>query len=186
MANHSPSVDLGNHGDVEAFEIFLCHLLGAPVGADGRKLARYQSFDVRTAGLVVGGIGSVVSDLRIGQDDNLSSIGGISENFLVACQGGIENHFAKTFALGAIALTAEDAPVFEREDCLHGFSVEWIQSSLTGIGGESVDDSHVFGRPVNKGSFAVDQIAGHRSEVAAVARNGAMIAHHKVLPRRND
>src|SRR5271154_4143779 len=126
MANDRTSVDFSDDGNVESLEVFLRHLLGAPVGADGRKLAGHQAFDVRAAGLVVGGVGSVVSDLRIGQDNNLSSIGGIGKDFLVARQGGIENHLAKTFAFGAIALTAEDAPVFEREDCLHGFSVEWI------------------------------------------------------------
>jgi hypothetical protein len=101
-------------------------LLRAPIGADGRELARDQALDIRAASLIVGGVGSVVPDLWIGQDNNLSSVRGIGEDFLVACQGGIENHFAKTFTSGAIALTAEDAPVFEREDCLHGFSVEWI------------------------------------------------------------
>jgi hypothetical protein len=138
------------------FEVFLGHLLGAPVGADGRKFARDQAFDVRTAGLVVGGVGTVISDLRIGQDNNLSSIGGIGKDFLIARQGGIENYFAKTFTFGAIALTAEDAPVFEGEECLHGFSVEWIQSSLTGISGVSVDNAHVFGRPINKRGLAVN------------------------------
>ena len=186
MAHHRSGVDLRDHRDVKPFEVFLRHLLGTPVGADGRKLAGHQAFNVGAAGFVVGGIGAVISDLRIGEDDYLSSVGRIGEDFLVACQGGIENHFAETFSFGAIALTAEDAPVFEREDCLHGFSVEWIQSSLTGINGELVDDSHVFGRPVNKGRFAVDQVARDWSEIAAVAGNGAMIAHHKILLRGND
>jgi hypothetical protein len=135
MTNHSARVNLSDYRNVKALQVFFRDLLRAPIGAYGRKLARNQALDIRTAGLVVGGIGSVVSNLWIGQDNNLPSVGRIGKDFLLASQGGIENHFAKTFSFGAIALTAEDAPVFEREDCLHGFSVEWIESSLTGIRG---------------------------------------------------
>ena len=172
MTNHSACVNLSDYRNVKAFQVFFRHLLRAPIRAYGRELARDQSLDIRAAGLVVGGVGSVVSDLWIGQDNNLSSVGRIGKDFLVASQGGIENHFAKTFASGAIALTAEDAPVFEREDCLHGFSVEWIYSSLTGRRLKClVDNAHVLRRPIDKRRLAVNQIPRHRSKVAAVTGN---------------
>src|SRR5580658_7209635 len=53
------------------------------------------------------------------------------------------------------------------------------------MSGESVDDSHVFGGPIYEGGLAVDQLARHWSEIAAVARNRAVIAHDEILPRRN-
>src|ERR1700753_2313519 len=46
------------------------------------------------------------------------------------------------------------------------------------------DDVHRFGWPVDKCCLAVDEAAIHRTEVAAVARDGAMVAHHVVAMRR--
>ncbi len=86
MANDGAGINLGDDRNVKTLEIFLRDLLRAPVGADGRKLTRHQSFDVGPAGFVIGNIGAVVSDLRIGEDNYLSSIGRIGEDFLIARQ----------------------------------------------------------------------------------------------------
>jgi hypothetical protein len=71
--------------------------------------------------------------LGIGENDNLTGIGGVGGDFLISGKGSIKNDFARAFAGVPVALAAEDAPVFERQNCLHCLSEEWIQSILTGF-----------------------------------------------------
>lgn len=40
--------------------------------------------------------------------------------------------------------------------------------------------------PVDEGGFAVDQVSGNRAEVAAIAGDGAMVAHDEVVVGRHD
>ncbi len=133
MTHQGAGVDLGEHGNLVALEIFLGNFLRTPVGADARELADDQALDVRTGRLVVFGVGAVIADLGIGENYDLPGVGRIGENFLVASDGSIKNDFAVTFAFGAEAFAVEDASVFQRKDCLHCFSEEWILSILSGI-----------------------------------------------------
>ena len=94
-------------------------MLRAPVRADLRELANDQPLDPWTRGLVVVVVGSVVADLWVGQDNNLSGVGGISKNFLIAGDGSIKNYFPVTFAFGSVAFASEDSAVFQRKDGLH-------------------------------------------------------------------
>jgi hypothetical protein len=89
----------------------------APVAGDARELADDQPFDIRLARFAVGGAGAVIADLRIGENDDLSGIGGIREDFLVTGDGGIEDDFAA--ALGGRTKTPalEDRSVFQGQDC---------------------------------------------------------------------
>src|SRR5882762_11175441 len=73
-------------------------------------------------GLIVFRVGAVVANLRIGQNHDLPGVGRVSENFLVAGNGGIKNYFPVTFAFCSVALTAEDSAIFQRKYCLHRFS----------------------------------------------------------------
>ena len=77
-------------------------------------------------GLVVVGVGAVIPDFGIGENYNLPGVGGIGEDFLVASDGGVKNNFPVTFAFGTVAFAAEDPSIFQRKDCLHCFSGEWI------------------------------------------------------------
>jgi hypothetical protein len=106
-------------------------LLRTPVGADFGKLADDQALDVGPLGFVVFGIRAVVSDFGVGQDDNLSSVGWVGENFLLAGNGSIKNDFAVALAFRAVAFASEDSAVFECKDCLHSDSWEWILEILT-------------------------------------------------------
>src|SRR5208282_4878226 len=96
-----------------------------------RKLAHDQSLDIRMHGFVVFGIRAVVSDFRVGQDDDLTAVGGVGEDFLVAGDGSIKNDFAGAFAFSAVAFASEDSAVFEGKDRLHFNSWEWILEILT-------------------------------------------------------
>jgi hypothetical protein len=133
VADQGAGVDLGQHRNGIALHVLVGDLLGAPVGADGRELADDQALDVGPGRLVVRLVGAVVADLRVGENDDLAGIGGIGGDFLVTGKRSIKNNFAPGIHLGAIAVTAKDAPVFERQNRLHRLSEEWIQSILTGF-----------------------------------------------------
>ena len=74
---------------------------GAPVARPLAQFTDYKPFGKGPCRLHIGGIGSVVSNMRIGQNNDLARIGGVGENFLIAEKGGIENNLTRTFAGGA-------------------------------------------------------------------------------------
>ena len=98
MAHQGAGVDLSEDGNGVALHVLVGDLLGAPIGADRRELADDQAFDVGPGRLVVCLVGAVVSDLGIGENDDLAGIGGIGCDFLVAGKGSIENNLALAFA----------------------------------------------------------------------------------------
>ena len=53
--------------------------------------------------------------MRIGETDDLPSVAGISENFLVTGEAGIKNDFAAAARDRAGRAAVKDAPVFQRE-----------------------------------------------------------------------
>src|SRR5215469_3413771 len=126
MAHQSARIDIREHWHFELLQIFFRHLLRAPVRADARELAYDQPFNPRTRSLVIVLVGTVISDLWIRQNDDLSGVGGIGENFLVSGDGSIKNDFAVAFAFGAVAFASEDSTVFQRKDSLHSRSEQWI------------------------------------------------------------
>ena len=123
MADEGAGVDLGDDRDVVVLEVFVGNATRAPVGGVYGKFAGDEAFDVGPGGFVVRGVGAVVADLGIGEDDNLAGVGGIGEDLLITSQRCIENDFSAAFTLGAVAFARKDAPVFERKNCLHCRSV---------------------------------------------------------------
>ena len=53
--------------------------------------------------------------MRIGQADDLPSIAGVGEDFLITSKAGIENDFAAAARDCARRAAVKDAPVFQRE-----------------------------------------------------------------------
>jgi len=80
-----------------------------------RKLPHDQRFDVRPGGFFVVEIGSDISDVRIGQADDLARIARVGENFLVTGEAGIENNFAAAARDCARSAAVKNPPVFEGE-----------------------------------------------------------------------
>ena len=80
-----------------------------------RKLPQDQRFDVRPGGFFVVEIGSDISDVRIGQADDLARIARVGENFLVTGEAGIENNFAAAARDCARSAAVKNPPVFEGE-----------------------------------------------------------------------
>ena len=60
-------------------------------------------------------VGADVADMREGEGDDLSGIGGIGEDFLVAGHGGVEADFAHRMAGGAEAKSFEHGAVGEHQ-----------------------------------------------------------------------
>jgi hypothetical protein len=58
------------------------------------KFAYHQGFDVGLAGLFIIEICADISDVRIGQANDLPGVAGVCENFLITGEAGIENDFA--------------------------------------------------------------------------------------------
>ena len=130
MPHQGSRVDFSQHRDCVPLHVLVRHLLRAPVRTDDRELADDQPFDKRLSRLIIRVVGAVIADLGICENDDLPGIGRIGSDFLVTGKRGIKNYFTLAFAWGPMAVAAEDAPVFERKNCLHCRSDEWIQSIL--------------------------------------------------------
>jgi hypothetical protein len=96
-------------------QIKLRALRGAPVRRKLGKFADDERFDVGTAGLFIFKVRADVSDVRIGEADNLAGVAGVGENFLISGEAGVENDFAAPARDGAGRAAVKDAPVFQRE-----------------------------------------------------------------------
>src|SRR6266550_1049657 len=119
MAYQGAGIDIPEDRYFELLQVFFGDLLRAPVGAYARKLADNQALNVGARSFVVFGVGAVVSDFRIGENDDLAGVGRVGKDFLIAGDGSIKNYFPVTFAFGSVAFASEDSAVFQRKDGLH-------------------------------------------------------------------
>src|SRR5579862_255428 len=87
-------------------------LFRAPVARSLTNLAHHESLGVRLDCLGIKRIRSVISDVRIGKDNDLSGVGGIGEDFLVSGKRCIENDLAKALVGGSMTPPPEYSPVF--------------------------------------------------------------------------
>ncbi len=117
VADEGARVEIADDGDAGAGEEGIGRGIAAPVAGDGGKLADHETFNVRTLRLVVGGAGSVVADLGVGEDDDLAGIRGVGEDFLIAGERGIEDDFAASLGGRTKTPALEDVPVLQGEDC---------------------------------------------------------------------
>jgi hypothetical protein len=115
MPHESTRIDLPYDGHAVAFEVLLGRFARAPIGGNRREVAHDQRFDVGLSRFLIVGIRANVSDVRIGQTDDLPGVTGVSENFLVAGKTGIENDFAAAADASARRASVKDSPVLERE-----------------------------------------------------------------------
>ena len=136
MAHQRARIEIGDDGDTGIREERAGFLIRAPVAGDGGELAHSKALDVRLPGFVIRGAGAVITDLRVGENDNLPGIGGIGEDFLVPGNSGIEDNFAGTFGGRTKTPAFEDRAVFQGEDCRIQVTLvpswEWVTSSLPG------------------------------------------------------
>ena len=179
-----------------AVQIELRGLGGAPVRADLRKLAHDQRLDVRTPRLFIIQIRADISDVGIGEADNLAGVAGIGENFLISGKAGIKNDFAAAARDGAARAAVKDAPVFQGESgraVLNFRQCDLLGSSLSIVPsfrfcfrsvrhGERAEVVH---RPISEDRAAVDEAAGHGAEYARIVGADAVVTHNKVIVTRD-
>ena len=90
-------------------------VVSAPVAHEGRDFADDETFDVGAAGFAIGLVGAVVTDLRIRENDDLAGVRRVSEDFLIAGDGGIENDFAGALGSRAKTNAFKNRAVFQGE-----------------------------------------------------------------------
>ncbi len=98
-----------------AFEIGLRGFLGAIVRCDAGKFADDQRLNVWMRGFFILGIRAGVTDVRIGEADDLPRVTRVGENFLVTGEAGVENDFATAAGFCSGGAACENASVFERK-----------------------------------------------------------------------
>ena len=64
-------------------------------------------------GLLIIQIRSHISDVRIGQTDNLSGVARVRKNFLVSGKAGVENNFAATPRDSSRGASSKNSSIFE-------------------------------------------------------------------------
>src|SRR5260370_11056869 len=115
VAYQGASIDVPNHGDLVAVQIELRRLRRAPVGGNLRKFAHNERFNVRPRGFLIFEVRADISDVRIGQTNDLPRITWVGENFLVTGEAGIENDFTAAARERARRPAIKDAPGIQRE-----------------------------------------------------------------------
>ena len=98
-----------------ALKIYLRGFFRAPIRRQARKFAYDQRFDVRARRFLVVGIRADISDVWVGEADNLSGVAWVRENFLVSGEAGIENSFPAPSGFSARGASNENSPVFQRK-----------------------------------------------------------------------
>jgi len=114
-ARQPARVDAGDRDNLAALEELRQRLVRAPVARDGRQIADHEAGGIHLRGLQILWRRAGVADVRHGERDDLSRVRRVSENFLIAREGGVENDFACGVALGSDRLAAEDRSVGQRE-----------------------------------------------------------------------
>jgi hypothetical protein len=94
--------------------------VAAPVAPPPGEVADDDAPAVRGDGLVVGRHRAVVADVGVGERDDLSGVGRVGDDLLVAAEGRVEHDLAARHAargLGTDGLALEHRAVGQDEDC---------------------------------------------------------------------
>jgi hypothetical protein len=116
VADEGARVDVPDDGNFMAIQIKLRGFRGAPVGRNLLKLSHDQRLDIRTGRFFIIKIGADISDVRIGETNDLAGVAGVGEYFLISRKAGIENNFAAAARDRAGCTAVKYAPVFERKN----------------------------------------------------------------------
>ena len=106
----APRVDIGDRDNAPAPQEFRQRGRRPPTAGTQRQVPDHEPFRPDPAGLHVLRIGARVADVGVGERHDLTGVGWIGEDLLVAGHGGIENDFANSRASrsngGAVKQTA--------------------------------------------------------------------------------
>ncbi len=108
-------IDPFDTGNFVLLQIFIEADVRPPVGIGGGKFAHDKAGDVRPTALDILAVDTVIADQRIGHRDDLALVRRISQDFLVAGHGGVENDFAFGVAGESERPAGEDRSIFQRQ-----------------------------------------------------------------------
>ena len=111
-ARQAPRVHIRDRHDLLAHEVLLERRIRPPTARAPRRLSDDEPGSPDLAGFHVFAVDAGIADLRIGQGDDLESVGGVGEDLLVARHRRIEYHLADGHARNADRMPAEQATVF--------------------------------------------------------------------------
>ncbi len=120
VPRESPRVDAGDTGYSRCPQEFLEITLRAPVAAASGEVPDDDSPGEWTAGLVIDGRHPVVADVRIGEGDQLTGIGGVGDDLLVPGERGVEHDLPRCdpgIGSGPDGFALEDGAVGEDQQC---------------------------------------------------------------------
>src|SRR5690606_8647697 len=115
-ARQFAGVDVGDADYTAGTQIVGQRLLGTPVGDHERQVADDQTGGVDLRRFLVLFVDAGVTDVRVRQGDDVPTVGGIGEDFLIAGDRGVEHHLADRHAFRTNGLPPEHRPVCESED----------------------------------------------------------------------
>lgn len=116
-ARELAGVDAGNGDDALLGKVLGQRLRGTEVRHAGRTVADHQAGGVDAVRLDVLGVDAGVADVRIGQRDDLATIAGIGENFLVPGHGGVEHHLGDRMARRTDRYASKNGTVRQSQNC---------------------------------------------------------------------
>jgi hypothetical protein len=115
MTNERACIHVPNYRNFVPLQICLRSFFRAPVRRETGKLAHNQPFNIRTRSFFVVRVRANISDVRVGEADNLSGITRIGENFLISGEAGVENGFPATAGFCTRGASYKNSPVFQRK-----------------------------------------------------------------------
>ncbi|KFB69115.1 MAG: hypothetical protein CAPSK01_001306 [Candidatus Accumulibacter vicinus] len=109
-------VDPGNRNHAVFLQIRGQCLLQTPIRCPNRQVTNHQPCGMVARRFEVLGITANVADMRIGQGDDLATVRGIGQYFLIASHRRVEHDFTAGTASGADRQTAENRAVSQCEN----------------------------------------------------------------------
>ncbi len=118
VAGQAAGVDAGDAGHAVALQQRVEIAAGTPVRVTPGQLADDDAATERPAALVVGVVDAVVADVGVGEGDDLTGVGRVGDDLLVAGEHGVEDHLARRHApgrRGADGFALEDRAVGQHQ-----------------------------------------------------------------------
>lgn len=184
MPDQCPRIEIRNHRNVVPLEVSLRGFGGTVVRCQLREFADDQAFDVRLAGFFIVAIRADISDVRVGEADNLSRVTWIGKYFLISSETGVKNDFAATTGASTRRTAVKNSPVLEREN--RAACGDLVQCVLQKISSRCFnrrrqrERTEMIDGPIREHSFAVNILPRHGTEDARIVRAIPMIAHHEI------
>ena len=91
-------------------------LFGAKIRSQKRQIPDNQSRRLYPGGFLILAGDASVTDVRVGQGNDLSAVWGICQNLLISGHRGIEDHLTRCCAGSTNGEAAENSAIFQCED----------------------------------------------------------------------